>query len=92
MKKIIWLLLFLPISLFAQKSHKVEPKESLYSIGRKYKVHPRELAEYNNISLSDGVKIGQVIKIPSKKKMEPLEDENASDTKSTNKEKKEIVN
>lgn len=92
MKKTIWILLFLPISLFAQKSHKVEPKESLYSIGRKYKVHPRELAEYNNISLSDGVKIGQVIKIPSKKKMEPLLDENASETNSTKKEKKELKN
>jgi hypothetical protein len=88
MKKIIWLLLFFPFSLLAQKSHKVEPKESLYSIGRKYKVHPKELAEYNNISLSQGVQIGQVIKIPSKKKMEPLGDENASETKSVKKEMK----
>jgi LysM repeat protein len=92
MKKIIWLLLFFPFSLLAQKSHKVEPKESLYSIGRKYKVHPRELAEYNNITLSEGVQIGQVIKIPSKKKMEPLGDENASETKSAKQEKKEIKN
>jgi LysM repeat protein len=87
MKKIMWLLLFFPFSLLAQKSHKVEPKESLYSIGRKFKVHPRELAEYNNISLSDGVKIGQVIKIPSQKKMEPLGDENPSEST-----KKEIKN
>lgn len=74
--------MFLPISLLAQKTHKVTAKESLYSIGRKYKVHPKELAAYNHLSLEDGVKIGQVLKIPAKKKMAALEEENPTESKS----------
>jgi len=58
---------------FAQKSHTVGPKETFYSIGRDYQVHPRELAEYNKMDLAKGLSLGQVIKIPAVKKMKPVE-------------------
>jgi LysM repeat protein len=72
MKAILFSLLFLPLFVLAQKTHTVGPKESIFSIGRMYDVHPRELAEYNNISFEVGVKIGQVLNIPKVKKMAPL--------------------
>ena len=72
MKKLLFILLCLPTYLFAQKSHTVGPKESLFSIGRLYNVHPRELAAFNNIAFETGVKIGQVLKIPAKTTMAPL--------------------
>ncbi len=72
MKKLIWFLLFSPLFIAAQQTHKVAPKESLFSIGRMYDVHPRELAEYNHVSFDEGVKIGQVLKIPAHKKMAPV--------------------
>jgi LysM repeat protein len=57
---------------WSQKKHTVGPKETLFSIGRLYNVHPRELAEYNNIPFETSLHIGQVIKIPSKTTMVPL--------------------
>lgn len=74
MKKFLFILYFLPVLSFAQKTYTVGPKETLFSIGRALGIHPRELAEYNNISFEAGVKIGQVLKIPSVKKMAPLTD------------------
>lgn len=74
MKKLFFILFFLPVLSFAQKTYTVGPKETLFSIGRALGIHPRELAEYNNISFEGGVKIGQVLKIPSVKKMAPLSD------------------
>lgn len=65
MKKIIALLvLAMPLMAGAQKTHTVAAKESFYSIGRMYNVHPKELAAYNHISFEQGLSIGQVIKIP----------------------------
>jgi LysM repeat protein len=73
MKNIISFLIFLlPLFAGAQKKHTVGPKESLFSIGRLYNVHPRELASYNNIPFENGLTIGQVLKIPSKTTMAPL--------------------
>lgn len=72
MKKLLFLLLLLPVLGLAQKTHTVAPKETLYSIGRLYNVHPRELAAYNNLTIETGLTIGQVIKIPSKTTMAPL--------------------
>ncbi len=72
MKAFLFSLLFLPLFVWSQKTHTVGPKESIFSIGRMYDVHPRELAEYNNISFETGVKIGQVLNIPKVKKMAPL--------------------
>lgn len=72
MKKFLILLLMSPLAVWAQKTHTVGPKETLYSLGRQYNVHPRELAEYNNIPVGSGLTIGQVLKIPSKKTLAPL--------------------
>jgi LysM repeat protein len=77
MKKIIWILLFIPQFIFAQKTHKVGPKETFYSIGRMYDVHPKELASYNNLPFDLGLKLDQVIKIPAKKTMQPLAESTA---------------
>ncbi|MFZ4770304.1 MAG: LysM peptidoglycan-binding domain-containing protein [Ferruginibacter sp.] len=73
MKNLITVLIFLlPLFAVAQKTHTVGAKESLFSIGRLYNVHPRELASYNNIPFETGLTIGQVLKIPSKKTMVPV--------------------
>ena len=73
MKNLIaFFLLLLPFVSEAQKTHTVDAKESLFSIGRKYDVHPRELANYNNIPFETGLTIGQVLKIPTKKTMAPV--------------------
>lgn len=99
MKILFLFLFFLPHFAGAQKTHTVQPKETLYSLARKYNVHPRELAEYNHIPVNTSLEIGQVIKIPSKTTMEPLPPANAhpvakkSETKDTPKaaEEKEIA-
>jgi LysM repeat protein len=72
MKNLFVLLFFIPLFAHAQTTHTVAPKESLYSLGRQYNIHPKELAAYNNISLETGLTIGQVIKIPGKGKMTPV--------------------
>ncbi len=72
MKKLFFLLLLLPFIGRAQQKHTVAPKETLFSIGRQYNIHPRELAEYNNIPYGSGLTIGQVLTIPGKKSMQPL--------------------
>ena len=69
---LILFLLAFPFFAGAQKTHTVGPKESLFSIGRLYSVHPRELAEYNHISFEGGLTIGQVLKIPGKPSMAPV--------------------
>lgn len=45
-------------------AHTVAPKENFYSIGRLYNVSPRELASFNQLSMENGLSIGQHIKIP----------------------------
>ncbi len=62
---ILYILISFPLFVAAQKTHTVAAKESFYSIGRLYNVHPKELASYNNIPFEKGLSIGQVIKIPS---------------------------
>jgi LysM repeat protein len=44
--------------------HKVEPKETWFSVGRLYNLHPRDIAPFNNTDLNNGLKIGQDLKIP----------------------------
>ncbi|CAN5899153.1 hypothetical protein BH11BAC4_BH11BAC4_20990 [soil metagenome] len=72
MKNFVVLLFFVPLFAAAQKTHTVQAKETLYSLARKYNVHPRELAAYNNIPVETGLVLGQVIKIPAKTTMAPL--------------------
>lgn len=75
MKRIlIWLLFTMPFVASAQKQHTVAAKESFYSIGRLYNVHPRDLATYNNIDFEKGLTIGQVIKIPPASQASPMPD------------------
>jgi LysM repeat protein len=73
MKKIFCLLFLLPMMALAQQpiTHTVGVKETLYSIGRMYEIHPKELAAYNNLDFNVGLNIGQVLKIPAKKQMTP---------------------
>ena len=69
MKKLIFLLFFIPLFAKAQTTHTVTAKETLYSLGREYNIHPKELAAYNNIPFDKGLVPGQVIKIPAKGKL-----------------------
>ena len=64
MKILILIIFSLPFICNAQTTHTVEPKETLYSLGRQYNILPKELAAYNNIPVETGLVIGQVIKIP----------------------------
>lgn len=78
MKKLFFLLLCSPFFAWAQDkpllaegsspglyiTHKVEPKENFYSIGRIYNISPREIAPFNNLELEKGLNLDQVIKIP----------------------------
>jgi LysM repeat protein len=45
-------------------NHKVLPKENWYSVGRLYNVSPKEIAPFNNSSISTPLSIGQQLKIP----------------------------
>ncbi|MCC5920118.1 MAG: LysM peptidoglycan-binding domain-containing protein [Cyclobacteriaceae bacterium] len=44
--------------------HKVEPKETLYAISRKYGVSPEDLINANP-GVEEGIKIDQIIKVPA---------------------------
>ncbi len=44
--------------------HKVAPKESFFSIGRLYNVHPRHIASFNKVDINKGLQIDQRIRIP----------------------------
>jgi hypothetical protein len=44
--------------------HSVAAKEGIYAIGRIYNVHPKAIAAYNNLDMTKGLSIGQVIHIP----------------------------
>lgn len=46
--------------------HEVMPKETVYSIVNNFKITPEELNDNNTFLNEDGLKIGQVIKIPLK--------------------------
>ena len=65
MKKIVSLLLFIGSTvLFAQqKTHKVEPKETVYGISKKYGVTQEALYKMNPKIEKDGLQIGDVLVI-----------------------------
>jgi len=44
--------------------HTVAAKENFYSIGRLYNIPPKEMAAYNKLNMSNGLSLGQTIKIP----------------------------
>lgn len=78
MKKTVFLFLLAPLFTYAQEkvllaegvspnlflSHKVEPKENYYSIGRIYNVSPKDIAPFNKLQLEAGLHLGQQLKIP----------------------------
>lgn len=45
-------------------SHKVESKETWYSIGREYGLSPKEIAAYNKTTIDKPLEIGQSLKVP----------------------------
>jgi len=44
--------------------HKVVAKESFFSIGRKYNLHPKSIASFNALDMEKGLKIDQKLRIP----------------------------
>jgi LysM repeat protein len=42
--------------------HKIEPKETYYSLGRRYKVKPNDIIQFNN---NTPLKPGEIIKVPT---------------------------
>lgn len=77
-KPILWVLfLFFSTAAWAQPSldvmgttpdlyliHKVEAKETWYSIGRLYNLSPKDIAPFNKTDINAGLKVGQELKIP----------------------------
>lgn len=55
------------------KTHKVAPKENWYSVGRIYGLSPRDIAAFNDLTIDNGLKIGQVLKIPTASTLAPSE-------------------
>ncbi|MBA2330212.1 MAG: LysM peptidoglycan-binding domain-containing protein [Flavisolibacter sp.] len=47
-------------------NHTVTAKETLYSLGRLYNLHPRDIAAYNSLDMNSGLNIGQSVRIPLK--------------------------
>ena len=47
--------------------HTVVARESFFSIGRLYNITPKELADYNHLQLTAGLKVGQQLKVPLQK-------------------------
>ena len=80
MKRLLFLLMFVPVCLQAQVknlqiqgaspnlylNHTVAPKENYYSIGRMYNISPKEIAPFNDLQLEKGLSLNQVVKIPLK--------------------------
>jgi len=56
------------VSAIAYSKHQVTAKETLFSIARQYNVSVKDLDELNTDLLKDGLKIGQEILLPNKKK------------------------
>ncbi len=50
-----------------ETNHTVLPKETMYSLSKKYNVSPDEIKMSNESVLKNGLKIGQVLKIPASK-------------------------
>lgn len=61
------------ISRDAQTDHTVEAGETLYSLSRKYGVSVDEIKMSNDGGLKKGLKVGQVVKIPSVKMIDSTE-------------------
>lgn len=56
------------VEAVAYSKHTVGPKETLFSIARQYNVSVKDLDELNAENIKEGLKIGQQILLPNKKK------------------------
>lgn len=52
--------------------HKVDPQETLFGLARRYKVNVEEIRKFNP-SLAEGLKIGDILRIPVVEKADPKE-------------------
>lgn len=72
MKKILgFTFLLTGFTLFAQQTHTVQPKETVYGISKKYGVSQEELTKANPNIIARGIQPGDVLSIPSKGKTTP---------------------
>lgn len=67
----------------SQINHVVEPKETIFGLSKKYNVSVDELKLKNQELLQEGLKIGQVIRIPSKSIGESVESKTGNEQKKT---------
>lgn len=63
--------LLIPVSKGNLKIHEVLAKETVYSISKLYAVSVEELEIANKDVLKEGLKIGQMLVIPSKSALKP---------------------
>lgn len=67
MKKILGLTFLLAgFALFAQQTHTVQPKETIYGISKKYGISQDELSKANPNITARGIQPGDVLNIPTK--------------------------
>lgn len=52
-------------TLSSDGSHRVKAGETLYSLGRTYNVHPKQIASLNGLSAPYGLNVGQTVQIPA---------------------------
>ncbi|NNF77614.1 MAG: LysM peptidoglycan-binding domain-containing M23 family metallopeptidase, partial [Rhizobiales bacterium] len=52
-------------SLSSSGTHRVKAGETLYSLGRTYNVHPKQIASLNQLNAPYGLNVGQTVRIPS---------------------------
>ncbi|MCP5081694.1 MAG: LysM peptidoglycan-binding domain-containing M23 family metallopeptidase [Alphaproteobacteria bacterium] len=51
-------------SLSSGGTHRVKAGETLYSLGRTYNVHPKQIASLNQLNAPYGLNVGQTVRIP----------------------------
>ncbi len=52
-------------SLSSGATHRVKAGETLYSLGRTYNVHPKQIASLNHLNAPYSLNVGQTVQIPS---------------------------
>lgn len=63
--------LLIPVSKGNPKTHEVLPKETVYSISKLYAVSVEDIETANKDALNEGLKMGQILVIPSKSVFKP---------------------
>lgn len=61
------------------ETYAIQAGDTIYAVGRKYNIHPKDLMQHNNLSNPDSLKIGQVLHIPQTHRKYPgLSDQSTS--------------